>query len=60
MPHPHTRTEHGPANLNIVRKTAMNLLRMSPLKRTMPKKRLKACLNHQYLEEVLGISGPAM
>jgi hypothetical protein len=42
--------------LNIVRKIAMNLLRLSPLKKTLPKKRLRACLNHQNLEEVLGVT----
>lgn len=51
-----TRIDHAPENLNIVRKIAMNLLRLSPIKKTLPKKRLKACLNHQYLEEVLGLA----
>jgi predicted transposase YbfD/YdcC len=45
------RTDHAPENMNIVKKIAMN-----PLKRSLPKKRLKACLNNQYLAEVLGIS----
>jgi len=51
-----TRIDHAPENMNIVRKIAMNLLRLNPLKRTLPKKRLRACLNQQYLEEVLGAS----
>jgi len=50
------RTDHAPENLNIVKKIAMNLLRLNPLKRTLPKKRLKACLNNNYLAEVLGVS----
>jgi hypothetical protein len=50
------RTDHAPENMNIVKKIAMNLLRLNPLKRSLPKKRLKACLNNQYLTEVLGIS----
>lgn len=49
------RIDHAPANLNIVRKIAMNLLRLNPLKRSLPKKRLKACLNNQYLAELLGL-----
>jgi predicted transposase YbfD/YdcC len=51
-----TRTDHAPENLNIVRKIVMNLLRLSPLKRSLRKKRLRACLNSQYLEEILGAS----
>jgi predicted transposase YbfD/YdcC len=50
------RTDHAPENLNIVRKIAMNLLRLNPLKRSLPKKRLKACLNSDYLAEVLGVA----
>jgi predicted transposase YbfD/YdcC len=50
------RTDHAPENLNIVKKIAMNLLRLNPLQRSLPKKRLKACLNNQYLAEVLGLS----
>jgi predicted transposase YbfD/YdcC len=50
------RTDHASENMNIVKKIAMNLLRLNPLKRSLPKKRLKACLNNQYLAEVLGIS----
>ena len=50
------RREHAPENLNIVRKIAMNLLRVNPLKRSLPKKRLEACLNNDHLAEVLGLS----
>lgn len=50
------RTDYAPENLNTIKKIAMNLLRINPLKRSLPKKRLKACLNDEYLAEVLGIS----
>jgi len=50
------RTDHAPENLNIVRKIAMNLLRLSPLKKTLPKKRLRACLDPGYLAQVLGVA----
>ena len=48
--------DHAPQNLNIVRKIAMNLLRLNPLKKTLPKKRLRACLDPAYLAQVLGVS----
>ncbi len=48
------RIDHAPENLNIVKKIAMNLLRLNPLKRSLPKKRLEACLNNDYLAELLG------
>lgn len=38
-------TDRAPAKPNIVRKIVMNLLRLNLLKRTLPKKRLKTCLN---------------
>ena len=50
------RKDHAPENLNIVRKIAMNILRLSPVKRSMPKKRLRACLNNDYLAEVMGVA----
>jgi predicted transposase YbfD/YdcC len=50
------RTDRAPENLNIVKKIAMNLLRLNPLRRSLPKKRLKACLNNQYPAGVLGLS----
>ncbi len=50
------RKDHAPENLNIVRKTTMNILRLSPVKRSMPKKRLRACLNNDYLAEVIVIA----
>lgn len=50
------RTDHAPQNLNIVRKIAMNLLRLSPVKKTLPKKRLRACLDPAYLAQVLGVT----
>jgi len=49
-----TRIDHAPQNLNIVRKIAMNLLRLSPIKKTLPKKRLRACLDPAYLAQVIG------
>lgn len=49
-----TRRDHAPQNLNVVRKIAMNLLRLHPLKKTLPKKRLRACMNPAYLAQVLG------
>jgi len=49
------RRDYAPENLNIVKKIAMNLLRIHPLKRSLPKKRLKACLNDGYLAEILGL-----
>jgi predicted transposase YbfD/YdcC len=49
------RRDSAPENLNIVKKIAMNLLRINPLKRSLPKKRLKACLNEDYLAEILGV-----
>ena len=51
-----TRCANAPHNLNIVRKIAMNLLRLNPLKKTLPKKRLRACLDPAYLAQVLGVS----
>jgi hypothetical protein len=42
-----TRHDHAPQNLNIVRKIAMNLLRLNPLKKTLSKKRLRACLDRK-------------
>lgn len=50
------RTGYAPENLNIVRKIAMNLLRLNPLKKTLPKKRVRASVNPQYLAQILGAS----
>src|SRR6478735_668232 len=50
-----TRRDHAPQNLNIVRKIAMNLLRLNPLKKTLPKKRLRACMQPVYLAQLLGL-----
>ncbi|MGH8810099.1 MAG: ISAs1 family transposase, partial [Noviherbaspirillum sp.] len=49
------RKDHAPENLHIVKKIAMNLLRLNSLPRSLPKKRLKACLNQHYLAEILGL-----
>jgi len=51
-----THRDQAPQNLNIVRKIAMNLLRLNPLKKTLPKKRLRACLDCAYLAQVLGMT----
>lgn len=50
------RKDHAPENLNIMRKIAINLLRLSPVKKTLPKKRLRACLDPAYLAQVLGVA----
>jgi predicted transposase YbfD/YdcC len=50
-----TRKGHAPENLNIIRKITMNILRLSPIKRSIVKKRLRACLNNDYLAEVMGL-----
>jgi predicted transposase YbfD/YdcC len=50
------RTGHAPENLNIIRKIAMNLLRLDPLKKTLPKKRVRASVNPQYLAQIIGAS----
>ncbi len=50
------RKDHAPENLNIIRKIAMNLLRLSPVKKTLPKKRLRACLDPAYLAQVIGVT----
>lgn len=51
-----TRKDHAPENLNIIRKITMNILRLSPVKRSTPKKRLRACLHNDYLAEVMGVA----
>jgi len=51
------RTGHAPENLNIIRKIAMNLLRLDPLKKTLPKKRVRASVNPEYLAQLIGASG---
>ena len=50
-----TRRGHAPQNSNIMRKMAMNLLRLNPLKKTFPKKRLRACLDPEYVAQVLDV-----
>lgn len=51
-----TRKDHAPENLNIMRKITMNILRLSPVKRSIVKKRLKAALNNDYLAEIMGVA----
>ena len=50
------RTAHAPENLNIIRKIAINLLRIDPLKKTLPKKRVRASVNPEYLAQLIGAS----
>jgi predicted transposase YbfD/YdcC len=51
-----TRKDHAPENLNIMRKITMNILRLSPVKRSIVKKRLRASLNNDYLAEIMGVA----
>jgi len=51
-----TRKDHAPENLNIMRKITMNILRLSPIKRSIVKKRLRAALNNDYLAEIMGVA----
>ena len=51
-----TRKENAPENLNIMRKITMNILRLSPVKRSIVKKRLRASLNNDYLAEIMGVA----
>ena len=51
-----TRKDHAPENLNIMRKITMNILRLSPVKRSIVKKRLRAALNNDYLAEIMGVA----
>ena len=51
-----TRKDHAPENLNIMRKITMNILRLSPDKRSIVKKRLRAALNNDYLAEIMGVA----
>ncbi|HEX7643150.1 MAG TPA: ISAs1 family transposase [Burkholderiaceae bacterium] len=50
------RKDYAPENLNIVRKIAMNLLRLNRLKKSLPKKRLRACIDPAYLAQILGVA----
>ncbi len=51
-----TRTGNAAENFNLIRKITMNLLRHdTSIKRSLPKKRLFATLNAQYLATVLGV-----
>jgi len=51
-----TRKDNAPENLNIMRKITMNILRLSPIKRSIVKKRLRAALNNDYLAEIMGVA----
>lgn len=47
------RKDHAAENLAILRRTALNLLRMDPSKKSVPKKQIKCALNEGYLAKVL-------
>ncbi len=48
-----TRARHAGANLGLVRRVAVSLLKRDPSKGSVPTKRLQAALDEQYLERVL-------
>ena len=48
------RTDHAPRNFSLVRKMALNLLKLDKTKgRTGPMKRIKAAMNQEYLAQIL-------
>jgi hypothetical protein len=49
------RKDHAPENRKFVRKIAMNRLHLSRVKKTRPKKHLRACLDSAYLAQVPGL-----
>jgi predicted transposase YbfD/YdcC len=48
-----TRARHAGANLGLVRRVAVSLLKQDPSDGSVPTKRLQAALDEQYLERVL-------
>ena len=48
-----TRADHAGANLGLVRRVAVSLLKQDPGKESMPTRRLRAALDETYLEKVL-------
>jgi predicted transposase YbfD/YdcC len=48
-----TRADHAGANLGLVRRVAVSLLKQDPGKESMPTRRLRAALDERYLEQVL-------
>ncbi len=47
------RKDYGPANLHLIRKWALNLLKKDPQKISIKRKRKKAARNKTYLKEIL-------
>ena len=48
------RTDHAPRNFSLVRKMALNLLKLDKTKgRTGPMKRIKAAMNDEYMAQIL-------
>ncbi len=48
------RTDHAPRNFSLIRKIALNLLKLDKTKgRSGPMKRIKAAMNHDYLAQIL-------
>jgi predicted transposase YbfD/YdcC len=50
------RSQHGPRNLSILRRLALNLLRQHPGRGSLKMKRYRASLDEQFLLEILGAS----
>ena len=48
-----TRAEHAGANLGLVRRVAVSLLKQDPGKDSMPTRRFRAALDERYLEQAL-------
>ena len=48
-----TRAAHAGANLGLVRRVAVSLLKQDPGKESIPTRRLRAALDEKYLEQVL-------
>ncbi len=50
----HKRTDHAPRNFSLIRKMALNFLKLDKTKgRTGPMKRIKAAMNDDYLAQIL-------
>jgi len=51
--HSRKRKDHAPRNFAVVRKLALNILRVSKDKHSLPNMRYKAASNLGYLKEIL-------
>jgi len=47
------RTDHAPANVSTIRKTAMNLLKQDKTKMPVKRKQLRAMCDHRYLTSLI-------